>query len=356
VFTQVAAYDLAIAKYLTHAEWQESAGGELEARVELGDGFWRGASSGLVLERVQELRYGENPHQKASLYRQVGSDAQPWEQLGGKELSYNNLLDFDAALRLLRGIDSDLPCACIMKHLNPCGAAYGSSLLEALQRAKRGDPRSHFGGILAFNKEVNAEVAQAVREDFAEIIVATAFSAEALTVLRSSKNLRIIRVTPHTASVRRHELRIIEGGVLLQEIDQHLSDVREAQVMSRRAPTNAELSDLEFAWRVCAHVRSNAIVIAKDTTLIGVGAGQMSRIDSVELALSKARTHGHNLQGAVCASDAFFPFPDSVEALAAAGVKAVIAPKGAKRDAEAVAAADASGMALLFTDDRHFRH
>jgi phosphoribosylaminoimidazolecarboxamide formyltransferase / IMP cyclohydrolase len=355
VFTRIAHYNLEIAKYLTHVQVNETAG-QATVSVDMSDDFAMGETAGLVLSRLQSLRYGENPQQEAALYRDLSQPTATWEQLHGKELSYNNLLDFDASLRLIRTLDGPSPCACIIKHLNPCGAARGATLLEALQKAKRGDPRSHFGGILAFNQRVGADVANAVREDFAEIVVAPDFEPEALEVLKTSKNLRLLRVPMETAAARRFEVRVVEGGVLIQENDHTLSDVREAKQVSKRAPSAVELRDLEFAWRVCGHVKSNAIVLVKDETLVGVGAGQMSRIDSVELAISKAHTHKHDLKGAVCASDAFFPFPDNVEALGEAGIQAVIAPSGAKRDQDAVTAADTRGMALLFALDRHFRH
>ena len=355
VFTRVAHYNLEIAKYLTHVHVSEQAG-EVLAQVDAADDFAMGASAGLVLAREQQLRYGENPQQKAALYRDLSSPAAAWEQLHGKDLSYNNLLDFDAALRLIRSLGSEEPCVCIIKHLNPCGAAYGANLCEALQQAKRGDPRSHFGGILAFNQTVSAEVAEAVREDFAEIVLAPDFAPDALAVLKTSKTLRIIRVPVGAAVKKRYEMRIVEGGVLIQEEDAHLSRVSEARTVSSRPAQERELRDLEFAWKVCAQVKSNAIVLVKDGVLIGTGAGQMSRIDSVELALSKAHLHGHDTNGAVCASDAFFPFPDSVETLAHAGVTAIVAPAGAKRDGEAAAAANEAGISLLFASDRHFRH
>ncbi len=355
VFTRIANYDLEIAKYLTHVHIGDKAG-EALAEVSATDEFMMGETAGMVLSRVQELRYGENPHQKATLYRNLSSTSPGWEQLNGKELSYNNLLDFDAALRLIRSLGSQEPCACIIKHLNPCGAARGSSLLVALQRAKSGDPRSHFGGILAFNQSVTADVARDIREDFAEIVLAPDFEPEALTILKTSKNLRILKVSIAAPAKRRFDVRVIEGGVLMQEEDARLSDVREAKAVSSRSPREEELHDLDFAWKVCAQVKSNSIVLVRNQTLIGTGAGQMSRIDSVELAISKARLHGHDLQGAVCASDAFFPFADSVETLGAAGIRAIVAPGGAKRDDETIAAANASQIALIFTADRHFRH
>ena len=355
VFTEIANYNLQIAKYISNVRFEEGAQGAI-ATVDLSDDLAMGDTAGIVLSRAQGLRYGENPHQTASFYSVVGEGKASWEQLNGKELSYNNLLDFDAALRLIRGLAGTSAAACIMKHLNPCGAARAGTLLEALHRSKRGDPRSHFGGVLAFSEEVTLEVAKAVREDFAEIVLAQSYSGEALTYLRENKNLRVLKVPVQSSGKPRHEFRVVEGGVLIQKEDLAISSIAEAPVVSERIPTEGEKRDLAFAWNVCAHVKSNAIVIAKDEMLLGVGAGQMSRIDSIELALSKANTHGHDLKNAVCASDAFFPFPDSIETLGKAGISAVVAPSGAKRDGESISAANKLGVALLFASDRHFRH
>jgi phosphoribosylaminoimidazolecarboxamide formyltransferase / IMP cyclohydrolase len=341
VFTCTANYDLEIAKYL--------AQNEQDTQEEL-----FGPVHGLVLRKEQSLRYGENPHQGGAFYRPAFGAAPRWVQLNGKELSYNNLLDFDAALGLARTLPQTLPGAVIVKHLNPCGAACADDLLTALRSAKRGDPRSHFGGVLAFTREVDEGVAEAIREDFAEIVIAPSYSVGAVELLRKSKNLRVLQA-PFDSSTR-VEIRAVEGGYLLQERDPGAAVPTREQVVSERAPSESELEDLAFAWSLCAHVKSNAIVLVKDQTLIGTGAGQMSRIDSVELALSKAQRHGHEITGAVAASDAFFPFPDSVETLAQHGVRCIVAPRGAKRDDEVIAAANRAGVALLFTEYRHFRH
>ncbi len=349
VFLQIAEYDLAIATYFGQVITEEQ--GSLKPQPD--NAF--GTIAGSVLVREQSLRYGENPHQKAAFYRELGKGGRSWTQLQGKELSYNNLLDFDAALRLIRACDGKRPAAAIIKHLNPCGVAYGESLVQALQKAKRSDPRSHFGGILAFNGTVTRAVAEEIREDFAELVVAPAIDADARAVLEKSKNLRVLTYDAQ-AVVATTELRSVEGGVLLQEVDRGVSSIREATVVSKRRPTTSEEADLQFAWLIAMAVRSNAIAIAKDEHILAVGGGQMSRIDSVEVALHKCRTHQHATVGAVAASDAFFPFPDSIETLAAAGIRAIIAPSGAKRDADAIAAADAHGVALLFASDRHFKH
>jgi phosphoribosylaminoimidazolecarboxamide formyltransferase/IMP cyclohydrolase len=361
VFSRVADYDLQIAKYFSNISF-EAVGESSKVHVHSEDNFQLGGVSGVVLSQAQELRYGENPHQKAAFYRQVGNLNQSWRQLSGKELSYNNLLDFTAVLNLVRGFSAEssaesgpaTPTAVIVKHLNPCGVASSYTLLEALKRAKRGDPRSHFGGVLAFNGCVTEDLANDIREDFAEIIVAPSYEPAALKILKTSKSLRIIEASIEPRNTI--ELRSVEGGYLMQQSDPGVSLVSSARVVSQVRPSAAQLLDLQFAWTVCAHVKSNAIVLVKDQMLLASGAGQMSRIDSVEVALLKSRTHDHNLQGAVAASDAFFPFPDSISTLADAGITAIIAPGGAKRDEDAIAEANKHNIALLFAEDRHFKH
>ncbi len=311
--------------------------------------------TGAVLIKAQDLRYGENPHQRASFYLPIGKTEKGWEQLGGKELSYNNILDAEATLRMLRSLPNHQAIAVIVKHLNPCGAACAEDIAQAIIKAKKCDPRSHFGGIIGCTTAVTLAAAEEVRGDFAEIIIAPDYEPAALDELRKSKNLRIIRANLGNQHFGM-EMRSAMGGMLIQEADRSVSQVNEAELVSKRTAQEKELSDLQLAWNLCSHVKSNSIVIVKDSTLLAVGAGQMSRIDSVEVALMKAKNHGHDLTGAVAASDAFFPFPDSVDTLAAAGIKAIVAPKGAKRDAEAIATADKCGISLLFVGDRHFRH
>ncbi|MCB0339273.1 MAG: bifunctional phosphoribosylaminoimidazolecarboxamide formyltransferase/IMP cyclohydrolase, partial [Bdellovibrionales bacterium] len=341
VFATLANYNLEIARYFSGPAIKSSE-----------DEFSR--YDGLVLEKRQSLRYGENPHQKAAFYSRLNSKSSSWEQLSGKELSYNNLLDFDAALGLIRSFRSK-PSAVIVKHLNPCGVASSDSLISALQLAKLGDPRSHFGGIVAFNGTVDSEVAQELREGFVEIVLAPDFDPSALELLKKRKNLRIVKVDLNSQhSV--FESRVVEGGVLWQERDSHITDVKDGVVVSKRKPTIQELEALNFAWIVCSHVKSNAIVLAKGTQIQAVGAGQMSRVDSAELAVAKARTHNNELIGSVVASDAFFPFPDSVELLLGAGATAIVAPGGASRDDDVIAAADKADAALIFMKERHFRH
>ncbi len=354
VFTFTANYDLQIAKYLSHVDCTDAASLK-DGAVDASTGFMLGSVTGVVLTLDQELRYGENPHQKARFYRSVdGVFERSFDQLNGKELSYNNLLDFDAALRMAQGFPAGKTGAVIVKHLNPCGAAFGTSVHDAICKAKLGDPRSHFGGVIAVNKTLTAEAAEGIAGEFAEIVIAPGYEDDALNVLRRNKNLRVLRV--NTDSHVQYEIRSIQSGVLVQAGDSTISKVGDAKVVSTRPPSDAELRDLEFAWTMCSHVKSNAIVIARDSMIVGVGAGQMSRVDSAELAISKASAHGHNLKGSVAASDAFFPFPDSVEFLASHGITAIIVPGGAKRDPEVIESCNKLGVALLFTGDRHFRH
>lgn len=345
VFTAIAHYDLEIAKYMATVSEQGSYN---PAHISLGP------VEGAVLVKEQSLRYGENPHQSAALYRALGTAPRAWTQLNGKELSYNNLLDVDAALRIISLFPRATPAVAIIKHANPCGAAIAPTLEEALRKSKQCDPRSHFGGILALNTEVSKAVAENIREDFAEVVIAPAYSAEALSVLCSAKNLRVIEIHPET--LQSTEVRSVVDGVLIQARDAQVTTLANLEVASARCPNAHELEQLQLAWNLCANVKSNAIVLVKDGMLIGCGAGQMSRVDSVELAISKARLHGHSLQGAVAASDAFFPFTDGLETLAKAGITAVVAPSGAKRDQDVVDTANRMGVSLIFTPERHFRH
>lgn len=344
VFTELAQDNLEVAKYLSCVN--EEGIPQTEELFTSVDG--------VILEQQQSLRYGENPHQQARYYRVVGTPLAPWTQLQGKALSYNNILDTDAALSLISAFRDAQPTVAIMKHLNPCGLASSASLFDSLKLAKRGDPRSHFGGIIAFNQKVSANVTEEIVEDFAEIVIAPEYDDEALEIFKARKNLRVLKCPAIPVSAT--EFRSAVGGVLMQTRDKGVTELNSSQVVSTRTPSDQELQDLQFAWTVCAHVKSNAVVIAKSKVLLSVGAGQMSRIDSTELAISKARKHGHFLVRAVAASDAFFPFPDSVEALAQAGISAIVAPSGAMRDAETIEMANKYDIALLFAPDRHFRH
>jgi phosphoribosylaminoimidazolecarboxamide formyltransferase / IMP cyclohydrolase len=313
----------------------------------------------IALERRQTMRYGENPHQQAALYVPAGRPAEGLagaKQLQGKELSYNNLVDLDAAWNLVT--EFRRPAVAIVKHNNPCGAAEQESLRDAYVKALACDPISAFGGVMAFNRALDGETADEVAKLFVECIVAPGYDAAALQKLASKKNLRLLEMTREASKDELEELAFkhISGGVLVQEADRHELDEKELKVATERAPTAAELRALLFGWRVCKHVKSNAIVFAREGQTVGVGAGQMSRVDSVKIAVIKAATAGLSLAGSVVASDAFFPFPDGVEEAGKAGATAVIQPGGSVRDADVIAAANKLGMAMVFSGVRHFRH
>jgi phosphoribosylaminoimidazolecarboxamide formyltransferase/IMP cyclohydrolase len=310
----------------------------------------------LALSRHAALRYGENPHQQAALYIPAGQAASGLaggKQLQGKELSYNNLVDLDAAWSLAQ--EFSRPAAVIVKHNNPCGTAEQDTLVEAYRQALACDPVSAFGGVLAFNRPLDAAAAGEVAKLFAECIVASGYDPGAREALAGKKNLRLIEVAAAGGSCAglRFELKRISGGVLLQEEDDRPLQESEIKAVTRRPPSKEELSAMLFAWKVAKHVKSNAIVFARAGRTVGVGAGQMSRVDSVKIAVMKAQ---ESLQGTVVASDAFFPFPDGVEEAARAGAVAVIQPGGSVRDAEVIAAADRLGISMVFTGLRHFRH
>jgi phosphoribosylaminoimidazolecarboxamide formyltransferase/IMP cyclohydrolase len=347
-FARVAAYDAAIAGYFQ----RESNDGPFPSRVTLS------------FEKQTDLRYGENPHQRAALYALAGGppkgaprgDVISASVLGGKALSFNNIADLEAAWRLV--VDLPRPAVAIIKHMNPCGAAIGRDLREAFERARAGDPVAAFGGIIASNAAVDVAAATAMSELFVEAIIAPSFEPDALTLFRTKKNLRVLEAGNPTASptvpvVQDLETKWVKGGLLIQDPDAVARDESAWSVVTERAPSVQEWQDLRFAWVVCAHVKSNAIVFAKDGQVVGVGAGQMSRVDSVRLAAQKA---GERARGAVAASDAFFPFADGVESAADAGVTAVIQPGGSMRDAEVVAAANRRSIAMAVTGERHFRH
>ncbi len=313
------------------------------------------------LEQASALRYGENPHQQGARYRFIpttGVDAKPgwWEssiQHGGKELSYLNVFDTDAAWRLVHDL-GPAPSAAIIKHANPCGAATAGDILTAYQLAHLCDPVSAFGGIVALNAEVDEALAEAISAVFTEVIVAPGFTSAALDLLAAKKNLRLLQAVPPTGV--QLTVRSIDGGLLVQQADDVMQEAKQRlgwNVMGAHQPTELLWNDLEFAWKVCAHVSSNAIVLGRDGQALGIGAGQQSRVDAAEIAVRKAA--GRAL-GGVCASDAFFPFRDGLDVVAAAGVKAIIEPGGSMRDAEVIAAADEHGIAIVFTGRRHFRH
>jgi phosphoribosylaminoimidazolecarboxamide formyltransferase/IMP cyclohydrolase len=311
----------------------------------------------ISLRLQQSLRYGENPHQAAALYVPSGGVHSPSglaaaQQLQGKELSYNNFVDLEAARSL--AAEFKRPAAVIIKHNNPCGAAEQETLLDAYLKAYASDPVSAFGGVLAFNRPVDAATAQEVAKLFVECIAAPAFDEQAKTIFAAKKNLRLLQLPGNGLEPDRElQLKRILGGMLVQQPDLGEINDSELRTVTKRVPTPAEMITLRFAWKVSKHVKSNAIVFAKDGATLGVGAGQMSRVDSVKLAVMKSQS---SLQGSVVASDAFFPFPDGVEEAAKAGATAVIQPGGSVKDPDVIAAADRLGMAMVFTGMRHFLH
>ena len=341
-FVATGAYDTAIANALERIE-PSSAGQALR----FSDDFPQTLRISYPL--AQALRYGENPHQRAALYRDgSGGGIARALQLQGKELSYNNLVDLDACWDLAQEFDE--PAVAIIKHTNPCGAATGQNLLEAYRKALVADPVSAFGGVIGVNREIDGDTAEEMAALFVEAIAAPSFSDDARARFSSKKNLRLVVVKPaDTARV----LRQVSGGLLLQDADRARVSVADLKVATRRAPTEEELNSMLFAWKVAKHVKSNAIVYARDGQTIGVGAGQMSRVDAARFGAMKAVLP---LDGCVAASDAFFPFPDGLEVVAQAGATAVIQPGGSVRDNDVIAAADRLGLAMVFTGMRHFRH
>jgi phosphoribosylaminoimidazolecarboxamide formyltransferase/IMP cyclohydrolase len=338
VFAHTGAYDSAI------AAWFAEQRGELFP-VQLS----------LSLDRSQTLRYGENPGQLAAFYVERGAGGlAALEQRGGKELSFNNLLDLEGALIATDPFAGEICCA-IVKHTTPCGLAVGTSAVDAYRKALACDPASAFGSVISFTVAVDAEAAEAISSLFVECIVAPEFSPEALDVLGRKKNLRVLvgtaKWTPHALDFKR-----VRGGLLAQERAPNVIDDATWQVVTRRQPTADERKDMLFAWRAVASVKSNAIVLARGGATIGIGAGQMSRVDAAFVSVHKARAAGHDTAGAVMGSDAFFPFRDSVDQAVEAGVKAIIQPGGSIRDADVIAAADEHGVAMVFTGQRQFRH
>ncbi len=309
----------------------------------------------LDLRLAEHLRYGENPHQVAGRYRIVGEQGWPdtMTQHQGKELSYLNLYDTDAAWRLVHDL-GDEPAAVVVKHANPCGAAVGPDISAAYQRAHEGDPVSAFGGVVALNRRMDAETAEEVSEVFTEVVIAPSFDAEALEILSAKKQMRVIEAQAPGRPLR--HLRSIDGGVLVQStdrVDEAVESIEAWRVVSTAQPDDSLWHDLAMAWRLCAHVSSNAIVVLSNGQAVGIGAGQQSRVDAARIAVTKA---GDRTRGAVGASDAFFPFRDGLDVLAEHGVRAVIEPGGSMRDDEVIAAANEYGMVLVFTGTRHFRH
>jgi phosphoribosylaminoimidazolecarboxamide formyltransferase/IMP cyclohydrolase len=343
-FTHTARYDGAIANWLTGLN-EENKPGLFPDRLQL------------AYDQVDTMRYGENPHQQAAFYREpnpVPGSIANYEQLQGKELSYNNIADADAAWECVKAFDST--CCVIVKHANPCGVAVAATALAAYQKAFKTDPTSAFGGIIAFNCTLDKATAEAVSGQFAEVIIAPEITAEARAVFAAKQNLRVLVVPLGTAPGQVFDFKRVGGGLLVQTADIAKIGEADIKVVTRRAPTAQEMTDLLFAWRVAKYVKSNAIVYCKDGMTMGVGAGQMSRVDSARIAAIKAENNGLTVAGSVVASDAFFPFRDGLDVLAKAGATAVIQPGGSVRDAEVIAAADEQDVAMVFTGFRHFRH
>ena len=309
-------------------------------------------------EKVTDLAYGENPHQRAAYYQQVGARMHVLSmvrQLGGRELSFNNVLDLNSARLLVH--EFEVPACVIIKHNNPCGAAAAGSALEAYERAFACDPLSAFGGVVMVNRPVDKPFAEALVKQFCEVIFAPHFTPEALEVFSAKPNMRILEDNERRhVNVAERDIKRVMGGLLVQDRDMDLEDRSAMEVVTERKPTEREWGEMLFAWKVCKHVRSNAIVLSKELATVGIGAGQMSRVDSVRLAIEKARTAGADLSGSVLASDAFFPFSDGPQLAIDAGAACIIQPGGSRRDPEVVEAADAAGIAMVFTHRRHFKH
>nr|HEX4317910.1 bifunctional phosphoribosylaminoimidazolecarboxamide formyltransferase/IMP cyclohydrolase [Kofleriaceae bacterium] len=356
-FSHTSAYDATIAAYLSSIDDATAVDrGAVPTRRALPD------TLGVQWRRLYELRYGENPHQQAAFYADAKSPLgsigdRPTiataEVLGGKQLSYNNILDLDAALGL--ALEFGEPAAVVVKHNNPCGVAVDNDVAAAYLRAREADATSAFGGIVAVNREVDEALAKLLVETFLECVVAPGYSAAARDVLAAKKNLRLVAAHGqwHAPTTNAFSIRTIAGGALVQTVDYGMVDLKAAKVATQRMPTEVERADLAFAWRVAKHVKSNAIVFAKGGVTLAIGAGQMSRVDSVRICERKA---GDKLAGSAVASDAFFPFRDGVDVLASAGARAVVQPGGSVRDDEVITAADEHGLAMLFTGMRHFRH
>jgi len=347
-FQHTAHYDAAISNYFAFLDGNRQP-------VRWGETF------SIQVAKIQDMRYGENPHQSAAFYRTEG-DSGPSianaKQFQGKELSFNNILDADAALSTVLEF-SDIATVAI-KHNNPCGVAISKiSLADSFRKAKACDPVSIFGGVIAFNRPVDEETARELKEIFLEIVIAPSFTAGAKAVLSSAKrllNIRLLEVDMSQPQTGGYDLRRVRGGMLMQDWDTGKIDVRACKVVTERKPTEEEYQALDFAWRVCRHVKSNTIVFASLDQVLGVGAGQMSRIDSTKIAVMRANTHGLDLKGSAVASDAFYPFRDGLDEAANAGAKSVIQPGGSIKDEEVITAANEHGIAMIFTGMRHFRH
>jgi phosphoribosylaminoimidazolecarboxamide formyltransferase/IMP cyclohydrolase len=346
VFARTAQYDGAITNYFTSLGEDKSHATRSAYPTTIN----------LHFEKVQEMRYGENPHQSAAFYRDtkvlVGALAN-YTQLQGKELSYNNIGDSDAAWECVKTF-SETACV-IIKHANPCGVAVGSNALEAYSKALQTDPTSAFGGIIAFNCEIDGNVAEAVAKQFVEVVIAPSFTEGAKQVFAPKQNVRLLQV-PLGSGLNAYDLKRVGGGLLLQSPDSKNVELSELKIVSKKQPTQQQLQDLMFAWRVAKFVKSNAIVFCGKGMTLGVGAGQMSRVDSARIASIKAKNASLSLVGSAVASDAFFPFRDGLDVVVQAGATSVIQPGGSMRDQEVIDAADEQGVVMLFTGTRHFRH
>jgi len=352
-------FDLAVATFEHTAQYDGAIANYLGART--GEGgtseFPRTFNAQYVLK--QGMRYGENPHQNAAFYVEAGhkeNSIATARQIQGKELSFNNINDTDAALECVKSFSE--PACVIVKHANPCGVASGATILEAYEKAYQTDPTSAFGGIIAFNRDLDAATAKAIVErQFAEVVIAPDAGKDAASALAVKENLRLLVCGQWPAQpAPSFDMKRVNGGLLVQNTDQGVITESDLKIVSKRQPTAEEIRDLLFAWKVVKYVKSNAIVYVKNNQTIGIGAGQMSRVYSARIANIKAADEGLEVKGSVMASDAFFPFPDGIEAAAAVGITAVIQPGGAMRDSDVIAAADAAGMAMVFTGMRHFRH
>jgi phosphoribosylaminoimidazolecarboxamide formyltransferase/IMP cyclohydrolase len=338
-FEHTARYNALISDYLRRAFQEEEFSKELT----------------IAGSKINDLRYGENPHQKAAYYSFTQNNPlNDFKQLHGKELSYNNLIDLDAALSIVKEFKENF--VVIIKHTNPCGAAVGDTLLEAYMTALDSDSLSAFGGIVGLNGEVDVAEAEALSSHFFECIIAPGFTEGAMTLLQKKKNLRLLTYMPQNRDLFGYQVRTITDGFLVQSKDEAKLDLKQAKVATKREPTEKEWKALGFAWKLVKHVHSNAIIYTTDNQLIGVGAGQMSRVDSAELAVKKAEQSKHSTKNTVCASDAFFPFKDGIEALANAGITSVVQPGGSIRDEEVIEAANQHNLAMVFTGMRHFKH
>ncbi|MCK9285523.1 MAG: bifunctional phosphoribosylaminoimidazolecarboxamide formyltransferase/IMP cyclohydrolase [Rhodocyclaceae bacterium] len=346
-FTHTARYDSAIANWLTALD-AENKPGVFPEKLQL------------AFDKVETLRYGENPHQSAAFYREtatVPGSIASYQQLQGKELSYNNIADADAAWECVKAFEASASVAAcvIVKHANPCGVALATSAAEAYRKAFSTDPTSAFGGIIAFNVAIDKPAAEAIAGQFAEVIIAPAVTDDARAVFAAKQNLRVL-IVPLGSASGAFDYKRVGGGLLVQSADEARIARADLKIVTRRAPTEQEMNDLLFAWRVAKYVKSNAIVYCKGGMTVGVGAGQMSRVDSARIAAIKAENAKLTVKGSVVASDAFFPFRDGLDVLAQAGATAVIQPGGSVRDAEVIAAADEQDVAMVFTGFRHFRH